>query len=118
MDNTSMNSMQAHNLICICFTKGGDVMEKRSSLANMITKCLRMDMETLPLQPILELCGDRRALIENHGGVTEYSPERILVAVRFGAIQITGKELHLCKMGEHQLVIRGQISQIAMERGK
>ena len=33
----------------------------------------------LPGVPIVELAGDRRVLIENHRGVTEYGMERICV---------------------------------------
>lgn len=93
-------------------------MIKKPNLTQMVTKCLGMEVESLPLLPILELCCDRRVLVENHGGVTEYSPERIQIVVRFGRVILTGRDLSICKMGQYQLVIRGRIDQIAIERGQ
>ncbi len=40
--------------------------------------------------PLTEIAGDRRVLIENHLGITEYGPEKIQVRVRFGAICVQG----------------------------
>ena len=36
-----------------------------------------LSAEPLPGQPIVEIAGDRRVLIENHFGVKEYSREKI-----------------------------------------
>ena len=93
-------------------------MEKKPSWTQRLSQSLQMEEESLPRQPILELCGDSRVLIENHAGITEYGPERIQVQVRFGAVAVVGTDLRLCKMGEHQLVIRGRIEEICVIRGK
>lgn len=81
---------------------------------------LRADLagESLPKQPIVELCADRRVLIENHGGVIEYGPQRIQVRVKFGAICIEGDQLRLCSMTGPQLVIMGSIDRIGIVRGE
>lgn len=79
----------------------------------------RLDLmdEPLPRQPLVELYGSGRVIIENHGGVTEYGREQIRVRVRFGSILICGNGLMLCRMYGQQLVITGSITAITLDRG-
>lgn len=72
--------------------------------------------EATPGQPLLELFGDRRILIEHHKGVTEYGKERIMIRVRFGCICINGMDLELACMTAQQLVITGQVFSVELMR--
>lgn len=72
--------------------------------------------ETLPRQMLLELCGDRRVLIENHRGVAAYGTEEICVRVPFGTVRVSGTQLRLCRMLGSQLIITGRITAIAVQR--
>ena len=72
--------------------------------------------EPLPGQPIVELAGERRVLIENHLGVKAYSRESILVKVKFGCIWVCGSGLELARMTREQLLIRGKIDSVALQR--
>ncbi len=74
--------------------------------------------ESLPGEPVLELYGQGRVLLENHGGILEYGPDRIRIKVKFGSICVYGCDLHLCRMQGQQLVIMGKIEGISLERGK
>lgn len=73
--------------------------------------------ETLPMQPLVELCGCRRVLIENHCGITEYGTEKIGIRVRYGTVEICGKELRLCRMMRRQLIVTGYIDAIVLHKG-
>ena len=66
--------------------------------------------------PLVELAGDRRVLIENHRGVTEYGSERICVKVKYGSVCICGCEMEVAKMTKEQLVITGRIGSVALLR--
>lgn len=72
--------------------------------------------EPLPSQPLLELAGDRRVLIEHHKGVVQYCRERICVRVQYGTVCVCGAELELSRMTGEQLVISGRIDQITIGR--
>jgi len=72
--------------------------------------------EALPGVPVVELAGDRRALIERHRGVTEYSPERICVRLSYGLLCICGCGLELTRMTREQLIISGRIDGIQIQR--
>ena len=72
--------------------------------------------DALPGVPIVELAGDRRVLIENHRGVTEYGMEKICVKVKYGLLCICGCDMELAKMTKDQLVITGQIGSVTIQR--
>lgn len=75
-----------------------------------------LESEALPGLPILEIAGDRRVLIERHGGVVEYGPERIQVRVAYGTVCVTGCGLELVRMTNRQLVIGGRIDSVCLQR--
>ena len=73
--------------------------------------------ENLPLQPLVEICGNHRVLVENHRGVTVYTNERIGIRVRFGTVEVLGQQLMLRQMSRCQLVISGQIQGVQLLKG-
>ena len=72
--------------------------------------------ESVPGQPIVEIAGERRVLIENHQGVAAYAAERILVNVKFGAVCICGCNLEIIHMTKEQLVIFSRIDSVGLQR--
>lgn len=74
--------------------------------------------ESVPSQPIIEIAGDTRILIENHKGVAAYGKERILVNVKFGCVCICGYNLEMIHMTKEQLIICGKIDSVVLQRGR
>lgn len=72
--------------------------------------------ESLPNQPLLEIMGDNRVLLENHLGVICYGDCEIKVRVKYGAISVRGKELQLTNMTRQQLIIIGRIDSVSIVR--
>ena len=75
-----------------------------------------LDGEPVPMQPLVELAGENRVLIEHHQGVVQYSLEKICVRVRYGIVAISGCGLKLRHMSRTQLVVAGRIDCVALER--
>lgn len=71
---------------------------------------------SLPGQSIIEIAGDRRVLIENHLGIKMYGCERIVVKMKFGTICVCGAGLEMARMSREQLVIRGRIDGVNLQR--
>ena len=92
-------------------------MERKKLLMEHIINATDLQGATIPGLPLIELAGDRRVLMENHNGVTEYGKERICVKVKFGQVCICGKELCLAKMTKSQLIICGRIDSVELYRG-
>lgn len=91
-------------------------MKQRNPWTKKLSALYYDQVDTAPLQPILELCGERRLLIENHKGVKEYGQNKITVCVRYGVLTICGEGMRLCRMHGPQLVILGRIDQITVVR--
>lgn len=73
-------------------------------------------MEPMPGQPIVEIAGEKRVLIENHQGVKAYGRDQIIVKVKYGCVCVCGCGLELLRMTREQLVIRGKIDCIKLQR--
>lgn len=91
-------------------------MKGRGSWMERLAEGMDMPGETLPGMPLVEICGERRVLIENHGGVSRYGTELICVRVKYGELVVRGCGLELVKMSKEQLVICGQIDCVSLER--
>jgi len=77
-----------------------------------------LPMEPFPEQPIIEIAGHRRVLIENHMGVKAYGRDKIIIKVKYGYVCVCGCELELIRMTREQLVIRGRIEGVMLQRRK
>ncbi len=71
---------------------------------------------SIPGQCIVEIAGGCRVLIENHFGVKAYSREKIIVKIKLGLVCICGAGLEIQRMTKEQLVIRGRIEEVALQR--
>lgn len=89
--------------------------KRRSFLEHMMEQKV-WNPETIPGQPIVEIAGDCRVLIENHQGVAAYGCERILVKVKYGFVCISGCNLEMIHMTKEQLVIFGRIDSVGIQR--
>lgn len=74
--------------------------------------------ENVTAQPLVEICGSSRVVIEHHLGVTEYGTQRICVRVKGGEYAINGTKLSLCRMCNQQLLIRGNIDSVEIRKGR
>lgn len=91
-------------------------MDRRKGLLDRLAEAADLPGETISGLPLVELSGDRRVLVENHCGVTEYSQERIGIKVSFGRVLISGCRLELARMSKEQLIITGRIDGITVCR--
>ena len=83
----------------------------------MLKEAQQHGSESAPLfQPIVEMSGDRRVLIENHHGVISYGSEEVVVKVKYGCISVCGRGLEMTQMTREQLVILGNIQSISLQR--
>lgn len=91
-------------------------MEGKGSWMARLAECARLEGENLPGEPVVELAGDRRVLVERHRGVTQYSRETIRVKVGYGTVAIHGAGLELRHMSRESLCVWGRIDSVQLER--
>ena len=91
-------------------------MKGRGNWMERLAEEMEMDELSLPGQPLLEICGEHRVLIENHRGVSRYGVEGICVRVSYGEIAVCGCNLELTRMTKGQLLIHGRIDSVTLIR--
>ena len=88
----------------------------RKDLVERVTEAAVLSGEPILKQPLLELYGEHRLLIEHHNGIGKYSAGGIDVKVRFGYISICGSKLEICRMTTEQLIIVGDIESVTLSK--
>ena len=91
-------------------------MKDTKGLMQKLADGADLSEETLPWVPVIELAGDRRVLIERHGGVTEYTNERICIRVAYGQVAVCGCGLELSRMTREQLVLASRTASVQLHR--
>lgn len=92
-------------------------MKQRGNFFEKVVMGADLPGEVLPGQPLVEITGSCRVLIENHGGVTVYGCRELHVKVGFGKVCVCGSGLELARMTKQQLVITGTIDCVSLQRG-
>ena len=90
-------------------------MKKAFAAAEELAEKLALPEDALLNSMKISLTGDRRVFIENHKGILEYSPDRIVVAGKRGRLGINGAELSLLAMNGAELAIVGRIRGVEWE---
>ena len=91
-------------------------MERHRGFWERIAEHADLPGEPFPGESVVELVGERRILVENHRGVTEYGHERICIRLRCGILTVCGKNLELARMTKELLVITGTVDSVALQR--
>lgn len=91
-------------------------MRKEGSFLERLAERADLQGEPLPMQPVVEIAGESRVLIENHRGVYQYTREQIGVHMRYGCLTVCGCNLTLSQMTRERLVISGRIDGVTLLR--
>ena len=91
-------------------------MKRRERMMERMVLGVDLPGIAIPGQPLVEIAGGTRVLIENHNGVTVYECNKIHVRVCFGELCICGSGLELARMSNCQLVITGRIDCVTLQR--
>ena len=91
-------------------------MRYRNDFLKKMGMNIKEENGNLVRSPLVEICGCRRVLIENHIAILVYEEDQICVKVRFGMIIVSGLELRLCRVSKDQVIICGKIHGITMKR--
>lgn len=77
-----------------------------------LTKVLEFPPDVILDLPRLIMEGNTRLTIENHGGVVEYSTERIRLRIHDGELMITGEKLIIATILGDEVEIEGNITRV------
>ncbi|HHY45008.1 MAG TPA: sporulation protein YqfC [Firmicutes bacterium] len=64
--------------------------------------------------PKIVIIGELGVLIQNHRGLIQYSPDRIVVGVGEGQITVAGESLKISEVNQEDMIVRGRIKTVQM----
>ena len=85
---------------------------KKGGLLPSLADRLELPEEALDGAAKLTVTAGRRALIENHRGILEYSRERIAVAFGRERLSLIGEGLRIVAMNRKELLICGELKEV------
>lgn len=83
----------------------------RQELSEMLELPLDVSLDL----PKVSIIGDLGVLIQNHRGLIQYSPEKIVIGVGKGQIAILGRSLEIEEVSKEDMIVRGTLSSVQME---
>lgn len=84
-------------------------MKRENRFLNTVSDAIHIETKSLPGVPLIEICDQKRVLIENHQGIVGYGSREILIKVRYGVVCVCGDNLKLIKVCKEKLIITGKI---------
>lgn len=76
---------------------------------------LQPNGQILLKNPLIEILGDHRVLVENHRGLVGYTDDQIIIRVNNGYVFVKGISLKLRLMSKEKLVICGKIHAVQLQ---
>lgn len=87
-------------------------MKPAKDLIDRIVHKYDFEAEQLPGQPLVEMLGNCRVIVENHCGITGYAPHEIRIRIKHGIYLVCGTGLKITQMTGSALVITGKIESV------
>ena len=84
--------------------------KSKDTFKRKISEKLDIPLNILSEKPIVEIWGSEKIRIENHKGISMYSPNLIIIKSVEGAIYIRGENLTIASMIHEELFIEGKIN--------
>lgn len=87
---------------------------KKINVIPDIAECFELPTDALGALR-LTLTGDSRLMAENHGGIIEYSSERLVLAAERRRLIISGNGLYIAVMKGKTILVCGKIQMLELE---
>lgn len=84
----------------------------RGGIINMAASGLELPPDLIGGAVRLTLLGREQVSVINHRGIVAYAPERIMLQLSEGRLEINGSDLSLTELNEEQLTIGGLINSL------
>ncbi|KMT21651.1 sporulation protein YqfC [Clostridium cylindrosporum] len=87
-------------------------MVKKSSVKEKVTEKLSLPKDIVLNMPNIKILGDKEVLIENHGGIIEYTADVVKLKSSLGEILIKGEGFQIKDISEDDIYILGKIDSL------
>lgn len=87
-------------------------------LRSRLAELLDMPRDVVLNLPRISVVGDLQVLVQNHRGVKEYTPDRVIIGMERGLIVISGQELVISNIHEEEITITGRLDGVQLLRSQ
>lgn len=84
-------------------------MQRKDGLRDRLVSLLELPGDVVRDVARITVVGDMEMVIENHRGLTEYIPTRVVLAIPEGQLAIDGEELRIGFISPEQVILLGKI---------
>lgn len=84
-------------------------MQRKHGLRDRLVSLLELPGDAMLDVARITMVGDREMMVENHRGLTEYTPNRVVLTVPEGELAIDGEELCIGAISREQVILLGKI---------
>ncbi len=84
-------------------------------LRQELSEILELPLDVSMDLPKVTIVGDLGVLVQNHRGLIQYSPEKIVIGVGKGQIAILGRSLQIEEVSKEDMIVRGTLGSVQME---
>jgi len=84
-------------------------------LRQELSEILELPLDVSLDLPKVTIVGDLGVIIQNHRGLIQYSPEKIVIGVGKGQIAILGRSLQIEEVSKEDMIVRGSLGSVQME---
>lgn len=85
-------------------------------LRSRLAELLDLPRDVVLNLPRISLVGDLQVLIQNHRGVHEYTPARVVIGMEHGLIEIVGRGLVIGAIHPEEITVTGRLDGIQLLR--
>ncbi len=86
------------------------------NIRHVFADVFELPVEAVSALPVITLTGQVDMIVENYGGIIEYSDTRIMLNTATGIIKIEGIELDIKYMNSQCVTIKGVINNFCFEK--
>lgn len=85
-------------------------------MGDRIRETLDIPTESISALSVVELKGDREAVVSGCGGVLEYGTETVILRVREGCVRLEGAHLEMQSLIADRITVHGVIRAVYLEK--
>jgi sporulation protein YqfC len=87
-------------------------LQRKPGLRDRLVSLLELPGDVLLDTARVTLVGDMEMVVENHRGLIEYTPNRVVLTIPEGEMAVAGEELRIGVISPEQVILLGRIRSI------
>ncbi len=93
-------------------------MSGKGRTIQRFTEMLEIPPEILVNVPRVEVVGHLQFRVENHRGIEQYEPHRVVLKIPDGRLVVTGRDLVIGWIDRNELLVTGQVRSLVFKAGQ